>query len=238
MSDNGHTERVLTDRPAENDDAADTTRSVVGARIVLVGPTSGPGIPEVIDELRQADLGPISIAAGVPSSPDDPLWALAQPHQLWILTADDAAAAPLTDLGTTVVRVADGDDIRRAVLSWAAARCRSSEATERSLLRENTILRRELNRALSALGPTHQVLGLMPSVTIDQFRAERRPTTALHPDDPNALMSRRWNPNPAVDVHGLEQEIADLRGHLAAIEQTRVMRWSRLPRSVYRRMRP
>jgi hypothetical protein len=238
MSDSGQIQDIPGSAPSatSSDNSSGNWRSVTAARIVVVGPTSGPGVASAIEELSLAAIGPVWRSDVTPSTGDH-LWGLAQPHQLWLLTTDDGLASSITELGATVARAASGDQVRAAVLAWIDGRCRASEAAERNLLRENTILRRELNRALSVLGPTHQVLGLMPSVTIDQFRAERRPSAGLQPEDPHALMARRWHPIAAPEIQQLERELTELRDHVAAIERTRIMRWSRLPRSVYRRLR-
>ncbi len=75
----------------------------------------------------------------------------------------------------------------------------------------------------------------MPSVTLEQFQAERLPTMPLKPYDPDALMSHRrsvmLSDNDAAD---LLDELEELRSELEAIRATRLMRWAAGPRRVYR----
>lgn len=209
--------------------------TVVDAWAIVVGPCPSTDQDGVV-HLEVVDA--VLTATGRAPSPSSPLWHVVQPRHTWLLVdADAGLAAALTDLGARVDSVA-ADAVGAALIDAAAHARAVADAAVVDLMRENTILRRELNRALSALGPKHQILGLMPSTTIDDLRAERRPSVPMQPHDRSALMTHHAHPYATLsDVVELERETMELRDELAAIENTRVMRWSRMPRQLYRRLR-
>lgn len=165
-----------------------------------------------------------------------------RPGQAWVIVGEQGEHRPLLEAlgqspGSTVIH-STRDQVLAHLIEHAANRHRIVEDRLVDAMREITVLRRELNSALSALSPQHPVLGLMPSMTLDEFRAERHPAVPLRPADPGALMTSRQQP-ALCDDEGLAiaAEVAELRNELAQIQNTRLMRWSAAPRKLYRSLR-
>lgn len=164
-----------------------------------------------------------------------PLWQVAQPGQGWVIVGDQSLlASELVALGAHVEVVPDSTDIPTALLRHACRARVLAEAITVEATTEVTVLRREMNKALSALSSQHPILGLAPSATLDELRAERWPEQTS--SDARSLMLLRPNPSAAAEAE-LRGEIARLHDHISAVENTRLWRWSSAPRRVYRKLR-
>ncbi len=163
----------------------------------------------------------------------DPI--VVQPGQLWVLDSANAStptrSAALAALGAAPISPIP-EQRWQDIAEHLSTRLTTSQHRHAAAVREGTVLRRELNRALSALDERHSILGLLPSPAIDEILASRSAQLALRPTDPAALMTDVRS-TPEHDSREVEQ----LRAELEAINRTRLMRWSRAPRRVYGRLR-
>lgn len=212
------------------DDAARAEAAVARAAIVVVTSELGETDPEWL-----ARLPPDRLNAVVESSPP-----AVQPGQLWLLgteLGDDVTSCreAIESLGAFVEQFSDHAEIWQAIAAHLADEAALQRDCQIDLRRENTSLRRELNRALSALDDRHPILGLLPSASLDDVTANRQPRTPPTPRHARPLMSVLAD--VPGDLRSAQEEILDLREELAAIERTKVMRWSRLPRRLYARVR-
>lgn len=157
-----------------------------------------------------------------------------RPEQIWVVVGVHPSLEATVEAAGAVFVSCGTDDVITHLAHHAVARHRAVDERMVEAMLEITTLRRELNHAVSALSSAHPVLGLMPSMTIEQFNAERSPTVPLKPHDGDALMShRRSIPLSDEDAAQLLNEVEQLRSELEAIRATRLMRWAAGPRRVY-----
>lgn len=211
--------------------ASNDVTSVSGSWAVVVG-ADGPW-PEGVATFDPGAVTPDDLLDLVTSG---------RPGQAWIIVGERgdhrALVEALNGSPSSTVIHSSHDQVLAHLVEHAANRHRIVDERLVDAMREITVLRRELNSALSALSPQHPVLGLMPSMTLDEFRAERHPAVPLRPADPEALMTSRQRPELSDDeVVAIAAEVEDLRSELAQIQDTRVMRWSAAPRRLYRSLR-
>ncbi len=200
---------------------------IAGSWAIVVG-AEGPWLDGV------TTIDPLSLN----SLSESQLVGLAQPGQLWILVGDHIGLEQDLRTASAVIIRSSDDEIFRHLAEHAAERHRAADERLVNAMREIATTRRELNTALSALSARHPVLGLMPSVSQDQFRSERQPAVPLKPRDPNALMTERRRPNLSDDeVADLQDELRQLRQELEDIQSTRLVRWTAIPRMFYRSIR-
>ena len=188
------------------------------------------------DGVAAVDCDGKLVHAGPPDGREPvPLWQVAQPGQGWVTVGDQSMlASELVALGVHVDVVSDSTEIQNALLRHACRARVLSEGIAVEAMTEVTVLRREMNKALSALSSEHPILGLGPSATLDQLRSERWPEQPS--SDAGSLMLPRPNPSAAAEAD-LRGEIARLHDHISAVENTRLWRWSSAPRRVYRKLR-
>lgn len=200
---------------------------IAGSWAIVVG-AEGPWLDGV------TTIDPLSLN----SLSESQLVGLAQPGQLWILVGDHIGLEhDLRTASAVVIRSSD-DEIFRHLAEHAAERHRAADERLVNAMREIATTRRELNTALSALSARHPVLGLMPSTSLDEFQVERYPEVDLRPSDPDALMSARSRPTLTDDeIAELQDEVEALRHELDELLNTRIIRWSSLPRKAYRALR-
>lgn len=219
----------MNEQPVDFRIDAAVASEVAAAREVVVGAAQ--------DGAMHLSLSGTTLAgATTTEGPTVPLWQAVQPGQAWVLSiADTALDHGLSALGAIVAHVRPGESVSVALLSAVRTQRDRDAARTRELAGDVTVLRRELNRALSALSPRHPILGLMPSATLDELDEARRETTVMRPDGPDALLE--WRPNPLEESDRLRSEVTLLEDELRAIQATRLFRWSNIPRQWYRRAR-
>ena len=120
-----------------------------------------------------------------------------QPGHLWVVwrSSEDGLAdraAELADLGATMRAIDDRDEVLAVVATHFEQEARVQRRVHADLRRENTVLRRELHRALSALDERHPLLGLLPTATIEDLAARH----AVRDDVPGQPSA------PTIDVVG------------------------------------
>ena len=212
------------------DDAAHAEAAVAGAAVILVTSEPNDRHPSWFIRIPPEQLEMI-LASNPPA---------VQPGQLWLLGTEavDCIAAcreAIQSLGGVVEQVRDDVELWATIAAhlWRAAELQRESQID--LRRENTALRRELQRALSALDDRHPILGLLPSASIDDVTAHRQPRVPPTVGRERPLMS--VIAEVPGDLRSAHDEILGLRDELAAIERTKLMRWSRVPRRLYARVR-
>ena len=212
------------------DDAARAELAVAGAAVILVTPERDERHPSWLVRVPPDQLEMI-LAASPPN---------VQPGQLWLLgteAADDVTRCreAIESLGGVVMHFREDVEIWTAVAAHLWREAELQRESQIDLRRENTALRRELNRALSALDERHPILGLLPSASLDDVIANRQPRVPPSIGRERPLMS--LIAEVPGDLRSAQDEILGLREELAAIERTKLMRWSRLARQIYAQVR-
>ena len=212
------------------DEFVRTESQIAQAAVVLVAVDAITVRQPSVSQLSPQQL-PVVVTA--PVSP-------VQPGQLWLLKANEVPDAPalsevIEALGARVESFDDNVEAWSTIASHFADDAALQRTEQVELRRENTALRRELHRALSALDDRHPLLGLLPSATLDDLAANREPRR-LHwsPDESFPVSELAGLPGNLEDA---EREIRHLRKELQAVHRTKVMRWTRLPRRLYARVR-
>lgn len=164
------------------------------------------------------------------SSEESPV-TTAQPKQLWIFGPESEDAAEhclsrLSEAGASGVRVASTEDALIAIAAHAILLLTVQRESQAQIARELVTLRRELNRALSALSADHPILGLLNTRPLAEHHAV--PAAAM-----TVPFGADRNSASSIDAAELQR----LHDAIAAMENTKVMRWSRAPRRIYSRLR-
>lgn len=192
------------------------------ADVVIVGMEAPVGMANVASLL--------TLPPADDSSVDSPLMN-AQPKQLWIFAshsefATDDRCARLADLGVRCERVTTAEEALQAIAAHTATLLDLQRASQQEMARELVTLRRELNRALSALSADHPILGLLTTRSLVEHHAE-----------PLGVVMVPFGSNNGLSSSAATLEIQRLQDAIATMEGTKVMRWSRAPRRLYARLR-
>lgn len=216
---------------------SDTTNSprtpavVALADFVTVGAPPPPGICGAVQATKVAHFGD------------------AQPRQLWVFRttsplATDEHRRRVSAVGATVADADSDEALLAAVLSHALGLLSTQRQAQKEMARELVSLRRELNRALTALSDRHPMLGLLQTRARDDHRpfphvqwpaeqvAGDAPVVPFAPTRQDVLELAL----PPMSRAAMWAEMQRLHIAIEAFEQTRIIRWTRPLRRLYGRV--
>lgn len=170
----------------------------------------------------------------------------AQPGQLWVFRPDSPLdrhehREQVSAAGGTIAHADSDETLVAVVLGHALDLLSTQRKAQKEMARELTTLRRELNRALSALSVRHPILGLLETRPPDDHRPfpyvqwpadPGRSDRSAVPFEP----TRYGEQVPAMSRAAMWAEMRRLYTALESFEQTKIIRWTRPLRRLYARL--